>query len=333
MSEHAAPVAVSRCRYVDDVDALLTDVELFAGLREVDLAGLARAFTLVELVPGEVLWRQGTAHEGMYVLLDGEVQVSRRLPGQRELELTRLGAGEVMGEIAQLGGGVHAATVRAIDHSTLLFLRRAEFDAHTTAGDPGAIELRRRIVAIACARLRHAYHVLGEQLGDEPPPADDGRRELSPAWLPPREYLSRLAFFSAVGEQFVTELLSHARTHLVARGSVVQAQGAPVHACSVVLNGAVEDVVGAGPGLPRVAFAGPGHVLGAVGLLDGAPAPAVSIARERTLLLAIDGGALDRLLEDFGPCSRMLRAAIEADVVSSLETAERALSRLAAQRL
>ena len=74
---------------MDDVAELLRGFELFDGLFDEHGAGLTLAFTRVTLMPGEILWRQGAPQEGLYVLLDGEVQVCRQLPGAREFELAR----------------------------------------------------------------------------------------------------------------------------------------------------------------------------------------------------------------------------------------------------
>ena len=131
--------------------------------------------------------------------------------------------------------------------------------------------------------------------------------------------------------EFVSLLLSRSRALRVPRSYVVQAEGASTDVCNVVLNGAVEDVVRQGASLRRVGFAGPGHACGAVGLLDGEPAPATSVTRDRTLLLVIDRTELESLLDEPGPGPRALRAAIEADVTRSLNTTERALAQLAAE--
>jgi CRP-like cAMP-binding protein len=333
MSEHAASLAGLPGGRIDDVAVLLSRVELFDGLAESDLAGIASVFKRVRLTPGELLWRQATPPDGLYFLLEGEVQVCRQLPGERELELARLRSGEVMGEIPLLGGaGNHSASVRAIGHCTLLRLRRVEFEAHVIAGDPAALELKRRIVAIACARLRDSYRSLVTEhqvtgLRDEP------QAEPLPAMLPPRSYLSRLPLFRRLDPDFVADLLTRGRAISLPRGCVVQHEGDQPDACYVVLNGAMEDVLCRGSASRRVGFAGPGHVVGGVGLLDGEPAPVSSVARERTVLLAIDREHFAALQNDFGVSSREFTTAIEADVLRSLETAERALSHLATARM
>jgi CRP/FNR family transcriptional regulator, cyclic AMP receptor protein len=316
-----------------DVMSLLEDVALFAGIPADDLEEFASAFARVEVPAGELIWRMGTAVEGLHVLVNGEVQVSRCLPGQRELELARLGPGAVMGEIPLLGGGPHSATVRALSRCSLLFLDRAEFDARMRSRRPSAFELRRRIVAIACDRLRAAHATLRDA-AREPAPAvargEDRIPSTEPAALPSRTYIARLPFFRDLHEEVVTQLLDAGESLQVGRRRTIVPEGAHASRCFVVLNGAVEEVVPRPGGTTRVGFAGPGSAFGYLGLLDGRPASATWVARERSRLLAITARDFDALLERGDERARAFAAAIEHDLVGGLATAERAKSHLAA---
>ncbi|MGI8605679.1 MAG: cyclic nucleotide-binding domain-containing protein, partial [Gaiellaceae bacterium] len=117
---------------------------------------------------------------GLHVIAKGLVQVSARLPGDREVELATLGVGEVLGEIPLIDGGTRTATVRAVEPTTTLFLGRADFTALVSRLHPTAFTLKRRIAAIACERLRKRYAALAASLGDGPAPAAN-------AGDPPRE--------------------------------------------------------------------------------------------------------------------------------------------------
>jgi len=337
MSESAVIdlAGVSRARNLPAADLMagLSAVALFGGLGAEDLDGCGEAFKYVELAPGELLCRQGSPHEGLYVLLDGEVKVSRCLPGQRELELARLGAGEVMGEIPLLGGGNHRASVRAIDRCSLLFLGRKDFEARTVSGAPCALELRRRIVGIACARLRRTHDAIaaaiGASSGDDAAEAVVHPVQPLPTAMPPRAYLSRLELFRGLEPDVLDALLEHGTALPVPRGHVIQHEGMAPGTCYVTLNGAVEDVVRSDSTSVRVGFAGPGHAFGYLGLLDGETAPVASVARERCLVLAIDGAYVETLRHQRDPRRRAFAAGIEADLIRGLETAGRALSHLA----
>jgi len=327
-----ADIAAARRRRGADLGRALRGIELFRGLSDEDMADLAGCFAHLELEPDEVLWRQAAPSDGLYVLLEGSVRVCRRLPGERELELARLGGGEVLGELPLLGGGPRTATVRALGPCSLLFLCRREFEARTMSGQPSELELRRRIVGIACARLRRGLAAFAGELDgfarrgggriatSQPQPVDAA---------PSHAYLSRLPVFEPLDPDLITELLARGTLLSVSRADVVQRVGAPPRACYVTLRGAVEDVPRRGD--PRVGFAGPGHAFGFVGLLDGEPAPVTSVARERSLILAIDGDDFVRLMRSPGARSRAFAGAIEADLIRSLDLEERARSRLAAE--
>ena len=326
-----APVSDLGRRRQDAIARQLTGVALFDGLDEAGMAGLAPAFTRIELAPNQLLWEQATPYDGLYVLLGGQVQVCRRLPGERELELARLGPGEVMGELPLLGGGTHSASVRALGDCSLLFLSAAEFEARTLTGETAVLQLRQRIAAIACARMRRALGLLAGP-GPIHEPRDPQHGERIVAAMPPRSYVSRLALLRRLEPALVDELLDRGTVLYVPRGHVLQREGTAPERCCVTLNGAVEDVLQRDGASLRVGFAGPGRAFGYLGLLDGQPAPVSSVARERSLVLAIDPEHFEHLWQSRGPRVRAFAAEIEADVIRSLEVAERALSHLATAR-
>src|SRR4051794_3972123 len=195
MSDAATSVSPPRPPGPADVAALLSAMPLFRGASAEQVADIATAFEVVQLDAGAVLWRQAGLVEGLHVLVSGEAQVCRRLPGEREIEIARLRPGDVMGEIPLLGGGTHSATVRTLTPAMLLFLDRSEFSARMLSGLPGAVALQGRIVAIVCARLRRVPRTLASGPAIDgyavPAPAAIGER-VRPAVAPQLSYLMRL---------------------------------------------------------------------------------------------------------------------------------------------
>jgi signal transduction histidine kinase len=95
-----------------DVAAALRGSRLFAELPEQDLAVLAGTSSTVELAPGEVLMAEGSPPEAMYIVLEGELEVSRIVGGSRVL-LNVCGPGELVGELGIAHRRPRSATVRA----------------------------------------------------------------------------------------------------------------------------------------------------------------------------------------------------------------------------
>ena len=79
--------------------------------------------------PNEVIFREGDRGDRLYVVLHGEVEVFRQVPGQGEVTLAKLGAGECFGEIALISDTPRTATVRSASAVNLLAVDRDAFQA------------------------------------------------------------------------------------------------------------------------------------------------------------------------------------------------------------
>jgi signal transduction histidine kinase len=74
-----------------------------------------------------VIIEEGTDSVEMYVVVDGELVVTKHTV-DKDVELARLGPGEVVGEIALLDGAPRTATVEAVEKSTLIKVPMAAFE-------------------------------------------------------------------------------------------------------------------------------------------------------------------------------------------------------------
>jgi CRP-like cAMP-binding protein len=321
----------------DDLVSFLGRVPLFARIPPEELDELARVMLTVELAAGDVLFRQGEEARGLHVIASGLVRVSARLPGEREVELATLGAGEVLGEIPLLDGGARTATVRAVEPTVALFLGRADFTALVSRLHPTAFTVKRRIASLACERLRRRYASLALSLGEGPPPApaaEDLPREPAPDTLasvtrPSLEYLRRLSFFRSFDQPQLDEILESGRLAFLPVRHLVLGEGAEATSCYVTLDGAVEEVIRRGDRTIRVGLAGPGRAFGYVGLIDGQPAPVTANTRERALLLAVSRTQFDALFYGSTIGSYAFFEAVQRDLMTALRQADRPQARLA----
>lgn len=100
---------------------------LFKPLDGKQRVDLMRRFVGVEVAAGQTLIREGDPGQGLFVVLRGEVIVSRNELGQNT-ELARLGPSEVFGEISLLTSEPATATVHVETGASLLFLSRDYFE-------------------------------------------------------------------------------------------------------------------------------------------------------------------------------------------------------------
>ncbi len=95
---------------------------LFEGLSRKELVELARVSEDLEVPPGKVLCKEGDIGQEFFVIVDGEVEVTR--DGKR---LATRGGGEFFGEIALLEETRRTATVTAKTPLRFFVLTRRDF--------------------------------------------------------------------------------------------------------------------------------------------------------------------------------------------------------------
>jgi CRP-like cAMP-binding protein len=97
---------------------------LFHGLARSELAQLAKETEDLELGPGKVLCEEGETAREFFVILDGEVEVTK--DGHR---LAALGPGDFFGEIALIEHSTRTATVTATTPVRFFVLTSRAFSA------------------------------------------------------------------------------------------------------------------------------------------------------------------------------------------------------------
>ena len=132
--------------------ALLEVLDLFAAASPLTLESLARACEEVRLPAGEAVVREGDAADALYVLVDGEVDVTARGEGSRARHLRTMGPRSYFGEIGLLRAVPRTATVRTTEPSTLLRISADDFRAALESGAASSSMLQ-----VASSRLARSH--------------------------------------------------------------------------------------------------------------------------------------------------------------------------------
>jgi signal transduction histidine kinase len=144
-----------------DVGAILErlrDTPLFGGLDEDSLRALAASGEIHDLAPGDLLIREGEEADALFVVLDGELDVTKR-SGTSEIPLARVGPGALQGEIAALEGGRRLASVRAATSAEVLQIPTASLRQLLASGPDAALAIIQTVVR----RLRVIEAMLRER--------------------------------------------------------------------------------------------------------------------------------------------------------------------------
>lgn len=108
--------------YSEAARQALASTPLFASLSAAALESMIERLALVDLVEGDVLFRQGDPGDTLYVVVDGEVAVISE--GPPRIEVSRLGAGAFFGEVALVTEQPRSATIEATTTTQLLAIDR-----------------------------------------------------------------------------------------------------------------------------------------------------------------------------------------------------------------
>lgn len=106
---------------------VLRSSPVFASFTPADCDFLAQAMTVKSYAAGHALVRQGDRGDTFYVILDGEVRVTRDGPDGRRVEVETLRRGEVFGLLSLIDHGPRAATCTAAGPVTVASLPAVAF--------------------------------------------------------------------------------------------------------------------------------------------------------------------------------------------------------------
>jgi CRP-like cAMP-binding protein len=321
----------------ETVDFLAT-VPLLEGLQEADLLELARVTRRRTVREGEILWRQGAEAREMLFIVDGAVSALLQVPGDRTVEIGRVGPRETVGEMGLLDREGHSMSVRVTQTGTVLALGRLDFAALLAGQYPSALGLKRRLALLFTARLRHQIRGLAVSLGREmaAPSAEDAApafADLEYCRPPDSKYVRRMATFHDVDPLALWGFLTSGSYARCPPGKTLLAEGTPSTAYYLTINGAVEKVLVRGDRRIRVGLAGPGKAFGYESLIDGLPSPVTAVTRERALLLVVPRDLFERLFNGQDAVSRGFLDVIQQDLVATLRGTLRPSARLRSERL
>jgi CRP-like cAMP-binding protein len=109
-----------------DRNEVLSQLELFAGFCEADLADIARVTQRRRLRPGEVLFHKGDEGSDMYVIASGRLKAFATSAEGDDVVFRYMGPSEVIGEIGAFVGGKRTASVSALEACELLMIQKRE---------------------------------------------------------------------------------------------------------------------------------------------------------------------------------------------------------------
>jgi CRP-like cAMP-binding protein len=136
---------------------------------------LSAAMLPVAVAEGDVVFREGDASTGLFVLLRGQAEVSKTTPDGTARAIATITAPTVIGEMGLITSRPRSATVRALSDCELHQLTPTQFDRMITAERMAAYKLVATIAEVLARRVEtmdEKLMGLEEPSGTPPPVAD-----------------------------------------------------------------------------------------------------------------------------------------------------------------
>jgi CRP/FNR family cyclic AMP-dependent transcriptional regulator len=130
------------------VTDLLRHTTIFRDLNDDELALVANVCAQESFVSGQYVFREGEDGNQLYLIAEGQVRISRDVPGSGEEAFAVLKAGALFGEMAVFDGTERSTHAIATGGATVLTITRSDFEA--------LLDLNRELaykVLWACVRL------------------------------------------------------------------------------------------------------------------------------------------------------------------------------------
>jgi PPM family protein phosphatase len=137
-----------RARRLQQKREALANMPLFSKLDDRELLRIMQAAEVLEYEAGQEVVRQGDRGDQLFIVIDGLVHIQRG-----EQLLSEVGPGEHFGEMALIRAAPRSATVKAMEKSELIALRRADFYSILRKEHELAVKLLWQFLGVLADRL------------------------------------------------------------------------------------------------------------------------------------------------------------------------------------
>lgn len=126
---------------------------LTKGLTHPELERLQGMLKETSFAQDETILAEGTAPNGLFIVVEGQLRVVKKDPGGAERQLVELDGPTVLGELELISGQPALASAKAVSAVRTLLLPTSEFEKLVNDGDAVASKITRNIARVAIQRL------------------------------------------------------------------------------------------------------------------------------------------------------------------------------------
>jgi CRP-like cAMP-binding protein len=136
------------------ITELLRNVSIFRDLDSGELTRVAEVCREQEFVSGEYIFREGESGNRLYLIVEGEVRISREVPGSGEEALAVLKPGSLFGEMAVFDRSERSTDAISHGGTKVITIVRSDFELLLDFNRDVAYKVLWSVVRLQSGRLR-----------------------------------------------------------------------------------------------------------------------------------------------------------------------------------
>ena len=137
-----------------DTIALLKNVHIFKDLDDAEIGEIAEVCREEKFVSGEYIFREGESGNRLYLIVEGEVRISRDVPGSGEEALAIPKPGALFGEMAVFDRSERSTHAISNGGTTVLTITRPDFEMLLDFNREMAYKVLWSVTRLLSGRLR-----------------------------------------------------------------------------------------------------------------------------------------------------------------------------------
>ena len=156
----------------------LSKTEIFEGFESSEVSLFVEHLQITKVAEGHTIFQEGTTGDAWFVILNGEVSVTKEMVSGPPHVLSHLYAGDSFGEMALMDGAPRMATLYAVEDTMMARLPREAFMQLLRDGQMPAIKLLWAMASVLCQRQRELTQVLSDlvEAPDDEAVREDAKR-------------------------------------------------------------------------------------------------------------------------------------------------------------
>jgi len=147
-----------------DKVAFLKGTRLFQGLEPDELRYLVSVLKVTRFEPGEAVFVEGDESDAAYIVIEGEVRLTKRIAPDVERQVATVGPGGIFGEMGMLERGFRSASAICDAEVFCLFIDANLFETIATDHAPICAKMGAELARILSRRLRTTTNLYADAI-------------------------------------------------------------------------------------------------------------------------------------------------------------------------